>query len=144
MTQKLDPFAVAMPVGDVRETERLRVQVADLRAENAELRRRLPQSTGDMRRLRQAYRDAKAMVLHRFNGYSISRDTCLALGISERRWTNARALLQTARIHDGLDIIEADFDVAIGRLETTTKGMEAAGNAERLRMRLPRSRSWAR
>lgn len=140
----LKPITVAMPVGADREIERLRLKVADLQAENAGLRRRLPESTGDMKRLRQAYRDAKAMLLHRFDGYSISRDNCLALGISERRWSNARALLQTARIHDGLDITETDFDAAVGRLDTTFKSMEAAGNAERLRMRLPNSRAWAR
>jgi len=140
----LKPVTVAMPVGADREVERLRLKVADLQAENAGLRRRLPESTGDMKRLRQAYRDAKAMLLHRFDGYSISRDNCLAVGISERRWSNARALLQSARIHDGLDITETDFDAANSRLDLTFKSMEAAGNAERLRMRLPNSRSWAR
>lgn len=140
----IKPLTIARPDETDREIERLRLKVADLQAENAGLRRRLPASTGDMKRLRQAYRDAKAMLLHRFNGYSISRDNCLALGISERRWNNARALLQTARIHDGLDITETDFDAAVGRLDTTFHGMETAGNAERLRMRLPNSRAWAR
>lgn len=79
----LKPVTVAMPVGADREVERLRLKVADLQAENAGLRRRLPESTGDMKRLRQAYRDAKAMLLHRFDGYSIScRDNCLAVGIT--------------------------------------------------------------
>lgn len=140
----IKPIPVTMPEGSDREVERLRLKVADLQAENAGLRRRLPESTGDMKRLRQAHRDARAMLLHRFNGYSISRDTCLALGISERRWNNARALLQSARIHDGLDIIEQDFDAANSRLDLTFKSMESAGNAERLRMRLPNSRAWAR
>lgn len=144
MTTMLKPVAVAMPEGRDRELERLRLKVADLQTENAGLRRRLPESTGDMRRLRQAYRDAKAMLLYRFGGYSVSRDSCLALGISERRWSNARALLQSARIHDGLDITEQDFDAANSRLTLTFTSMEAAGNAERLRMRLPPSRAWAR
>lgn len=140
----IKPLAVARPDETDREVERLRLKVADLQSENAGLRRRLPESTGDMKRLRQAYRDAKAMLLHRFNGYSISRDNCLAMSISERRWSNARALLQTARIHDGLDITETDFDAANSRLDLSFKSMEAAGNAERLRMRLPKSRAWAR
>ena len=79
-----------------RQAERLIVENANLRAENRQLRRRLPESTGDMRRLRQAHRDARAMILHRFDGYSISRANCLTLGISRRRWSNARALLQVA------------------------------------------------
>jgi hypothetical protein len=125
-----------------RQIERLALEVANLQAENRTLRRRLPESTVDMRRLRQAHRDAKAMLLHRFNGYSISRANCLVLGISERRWVPARALLQTARIHNGLDITETDFDVALTALDQTFAGMERAGTAERLKMRLPPSRSW--
>lgn len=143
MTTMLKPVAVAMPDDKDRQIERLTLKVADLQSENRQLRRRLPE-VGDMKRLRQAYRDAKAMLLHRFDGYSISRANCLALGIPERRWNNARALLQTARIHDGLDITENDFDAAVGRLEQTFKSMEAAGNVERLRMRLPTSRAWSR
>jgi hypothetical protein len=139
----LKPVTVAMPEDKDRHIERLALKVADLQSENRNLRRRLP-DVGDMKRLRQAHRDAKAMLLHRFDGYSISRANCLALGIPERRWNNARALLQTARIHDGLDITESDFDAAVGRLEQTVKSMEAAGNAERLRMRLPNSRAWGR
>lgn len=143
MTTMLRPIAVTMPEDKDRQLERLALKVADLQSENRQLRRRLP-DVGDMKRLRQAHRDARAMLLHRFDGYSISRANCLALGIPERRWNNARALLQTARIHDGLDITETDFDAAVGRLEQTVKGMEAAGNVERLRMRLPNSRAWGR
>lgn len=145
MTKMNNPIVVTPASSAVeREIERLQLRVADLQAENVGLRRRLPESTGDMRRLRKAYRDAKAMILHRFAGYAISRDSCLALGISERRWTNARALLQVARLHDGFDITETDFDAAVRRLDATFQSMEAAGNAERLRLRLPASRTWAR
>lgn len=126
-----------------RQIERLTLKVADLQAENRALRRKLP-DVPDMRRLRSAYRDAKAMLTHRFAGYSISRQNCLTLGISERRWTNARALLRTARIHNGIDITETEFDAALSRLDAAFKSMEEAGNAERLRMRLPPSRSWRR
>lgn len=127
-----------------RQAERLAVEVENLRKENRQLRRRLPASTGDMRRLRQAHRDAKAMILHRFNGYSISRQNCLTLGISRRRWSNARALLQVARIHDGGDITETDFDAANAALDNTFGTMEKAGSAERLRLRLPPSLLWGR
>lgn len=139
----LSPVDVAPAVGTTREIERLRLKVGDLQSENAGLRRRLS-DVGEMRRLRQAYRDAKAMLMHRFNGYSISRDNCLALGISERHWTNARALLQTARVHNGIDVTESELDAAINRLDTAFKSMEEAGTAQRMKMRLPNSRMWIR
>ena len=125
-----------------RQLDRLTLKVADLQAENQQLRRRLPKSTKDMRRLRKAYRDARAMLLHRFNGYSISRENCLNVGISRRSWSNARALLMAARIHDGNDIIVEDFNAAIKMLDSTAEGMENAGSAERLKLRLPASLMW--
>lgn len=125
-----------------RQIERLTLKVADLQAENRQLRAKLPKSTGDMRRLRQAHRDAKAMLMHRFSGYSISRDNCLALGIPERRWSTARALLRLATVHDGNDITIEDFDGAIALLKGTVDSMEKAGNAERLKLRVPPSRLW--
>lgn len=131
----LKPIAVAMPAGAERELERLRMKVGDLQAENAGLRRRLPESTGDMKRLRQAHRDAGAMLMHRFNGYSISRENCLALGIPRRRWPWAIALLKTARIYDG-DITETEFDAAVRRLDAAYNDMENAGTIARLKLRL--------
>jgi hypothetical protein len=131
-------------VSPATEAERLALLVADLRAENTRLRKSLPQSTGDMRYLRQAHRDAAAMLLHRFNGYSISRDNCVALGISERRWQRARALLMTARVHDGHDVTAADFDGALRTLDKCAGEMEAAGTIERLKLRVPPSRQWRR
>lgn len=133
-----------LTVQTATEAERLALLVADLRAENARLRKRLPQSTGDMRFLRQAHRDAAAMLLHRFNGYSISRDNCVALGIPERRWSRARALLMTARLHDGNDVVAADFDQALRLLDGCAGEMEAAGTIERLKLRVPPSRLWRR
>jgi len=143
MMTMINPVTVNGHASDTdRQLDRLTLKVADLQSENRQLRRRLPESTGDMRRLRQAHRDARAMVLHRFNGYSISRANCLQLGIPERRWVNARALMMVARVHNGTDIIIEDFDQAIKALDNTTAGMENAGNAERLKLRLPSSRLW--
>ncbi len=125
-----------------RQLDQLTLKVADLQAENTQLRRKLPKSTVDMRRLRQAYRDAKAMLVHRFSGYSISRANCLALGIPERRWTTARALLRLATVHDGNDVVIEEFDQATTLLSGTFESMERAGNAERLKLRVPVSRLW--
>lgn len=95
-----------------------------------------------MRRLRQAHRDAQAMLVHRFSGYAISRANCLTLGIPERRWSTARALLRLATVHDGNDITIEDFDQAMALLAGTFESMEKAGNAERLKLRVPPSRLW--
>jgi len=122
-----------------QETERLTLRVADLQAENRGLRRRLPESTGDMRRLRQAHRDARAMLLHRFNGYSISRANCLTLGIPRRRWPWAMALLKLARVVVGGEVVVTDFDAAIGALDRSFREQENAGSIGRLKMRLPPS-----
>lgn len=142
-TTKIEPFDLSGHTDEYeRQAERLIVENANLRAENRTLRRRLPESTGDVRRLRQAHRDAKAMILHRFSGYSISRSSCLALGISRRRWSIARALLQVARVYAGNDIVIEYFDTAIKMLDDTFASMQEAGNAQRLKMRLPASLMW--
>lgn len=136
----LDPVGLdAHTTAGERQLERLTLKVADLQAENRALRRRLPESVGDMRRLRQAHRDAQAMLLHRFNGYAISRANCLTLGIPRRRWVWAVGLLKLARIHDGRDIIETDFEAATTALDNAFKALENAGTIARLRLRLPPS-----
>lgn len=138
----IKPITVHGHSDDTRQVERLTLKVADLQAENRQLRRKLPKSTGDMRRLRQAHRDAQAMLVHRFSGYAISRANCLTLGIPERRWSTARALLRLATVHDGNDITIEDFDQAMALLAGTFESMEKAGNAERLKLRVPPSRLW--
>ena len=135
----LDPVGLPLPENKDRQLERLTLKVADLQAENRQLRRRLPESTGDMRRLRNAHRDAQAMLLHRFNGYAISRDNCLSLGIPRRRWVWAVGLMKLARIHDGRDLIEPDFEAATTALNGAFRGLENAGTVARLRLRLPPS-----
>ena len=45
-------------------------------------------------------------------------------GLSERRWEEAQALLMAARIHDGDDITEPDFAVAVQRLAAATTALQ--------------------
>lgn len=135
----VSPIILERPDEQDRQVERLQSEVARLQAENRYLRRRLPESTGDMRRLRQAYRDAKAMVVWRFSGYSISRANCLIMGVSRRRWPWAVGLLRLARIYSNNDIDETDLDAALLALETAYKALENAGTIDRLKLRLPPS-----
>lgn len=136
----LDPIGLNGHESSIeRQVERLTLKVADLQAENRTLRKRLPESTGDMRRLRQAYRDAKAMLNNRFAGYSISRQNCLTMGIPRRRWPWAIALLKLARVHNGRDVIEQDLETAVTALDAAFRSLENAGTVARLKMRLPPS-----
>lgn len=119
--------------------EQLMIQIANLRAENSSLRRKLPGSTKDMRRLRQAHRDAKALLLRRFSGYSISRSECESAGISRRAWPWAIALLKNAGIYDRGDVRTEDFRIAINMLDAEFGSMEQSGTIVRLRAALPPS-----
>lgn len=119
--------------------DQLMVEVGNLRAENRYLRRRLPGSTGDMRHLRRAYQDAKAMLVRRFSGYSISRQECELAGIPRRRWPWAVALLKTAGVYACGDVAIHDFTDALAMLEAEYGGMERAGTIKRLRAAMPPS-----
>lgn len=132
----INPVTVSKPDETNRQIDRLTLMVADLQSENRTLRKRLPTSTGDMKRLRQAHRDARAMLMHRFNGYSISRQNCLNVGIPRRRWPWAIALLKLSRIHDGTDVTATEFNDAIAALNQTFASLENAGTIERLKWRL--------
>ena len=116
--------------------EQLQIEIANLRAENRQLRRRLP-DVRDMKRLRQAHRDAKAMLLRRFSGYSISRAECLQAGIPRRRWPWAIALLKCAGVYKSGDVAIDDFNDALAMLGREFEGMERAGTVMRLRAVLP-------
>lgn len=118
--------------------EQLQIEIANLRAENRALRKRLP-VVRDMKRLRQAHRDAKAMLLRRFSGYSISRDECREVGIPCRRWPWAVALLRCAGVYRSGDVAVDEFGIAIGMLEREFEGIERSGTVLRLRAVLPPS-----
>ena len=113
---------------------RLATENSHLRAENRRLRK-MKVNTGPGRILNRAFDDATAMLAWRFAGYSISRDACEKLGIGDRRWEWARALLIVARIHDGADITEPDFDAALRRLAAAHDRITAQGNIDALILR---------
>lgn len=118
--------------------EQMALEIANLRAENRQLRKRLP-DLRDMKRLRQAHRDAKALLLRRFSGYSISRAECLGAGIPARRWPWAVALLRCAGVYKSGDVAVDDFHSALGMLEREFEGMERSGAILRLRAVVPPS-----
>lgn len=111
--------------------QRLVMENAQLRKENRYLRK-LKVNAGKGRILNRAMADATAMLAWRFAGYSISRTKARDLGITERRWEWARALMQAARIHDGHDVTEPDFDAAMHRLAAAHDRIEAQGDIETL------------
>ena len=78
--------------------------------------------------LDRALDDATALLTWRFGGFAISRKYARRLGLSERRWEWARALLMAARIHDGDDITEPDFAVAVQRLAAAHDRIAAQGD----------------
>ncbi len=114
--------------------QRLATENSQLQADNRRLRK-LKSNVGRGRILERALADATAMIAWRFAGYSISRDSCADLGISERRWEWARALLMTARVHDGADITEPDFDAVLRRVAAAHDRIVAQGDIGALVLR---------
>ena len=114
--------------------QRLMMENSHLRAENRRLRK-LKRNAGRGRILERAMADATALLAWRFAGYSISRAKARDLGITERRWEWARALLQVARVHDGADITDPDFDAALRKLAAAHDRIEATGDIGALILR---------
>jgi hypothetical protein len=120
---------------------RVEILIARLAQENAQLRadnrrlRKLKVNVGQGRILNRALDDATAMLAWRFAGFGISRDKCGEMGLGERRWEWARALLMAARIHDGTDITESEFDVAVRKLAAVHDRIEAQGDIGALILR---------
>ena len=117
-----------------RLLQKLAVNNAQLRADNRRLRQMVV-NRGRGRILSRALDDATAMLAWRFAGFAITRDACRELGLPERRWEWARALLMAARIHDGWDITEPQFDLAAKKLAATHDRIEASGDIGALIMR---------
>jgi hypothetical protein len=116
------------------ENERLRLENAKLRNENRQLRRRL--ADAELRLVRRAHADGLLMGGLYFAGLSISRRACQAVGIGDKRWTRAVALLRVGRVHDGNHITveePADFERA---LRVARQRVEAQG-LDTLRYLLP-------
>lgn len=116
------------------ENERLRLENARLRHENRQLRRRLHDA--ELRLLRRSQQDALLLGGLFFADLPTSRRACADVGLSERRWMRAMALLKVARVADDghirvetPDDYERGVKVAVERIKRD--GMES------LRHRMP-------
>lgn len=74
------------------EIDRLRLEVANLRTENRELRRMLQDH--ELRMLRRAERDALLLGALHFSGGYTSKRHAASCGMGENRWSLARVLLR--------------------------------------------------
>lgn len=113
------------------------LRTVTLIAENKHLRR-VARDSRNGRILRQTLADAKTLLTWRFAGMAITRRNAHSMGMSERRWMAARGLLMLARIHDGNDVVEREFEVCIRAVETAGRHIERDG-LERLKLRMARN-----
>lgn len=80
----------------------LKAEIARLERENRTLRRALRNSSAHARRIQQSYEDALQLAVHHIGGQSTSRERGInALGLTQRRWERAIALLRMAKLHTG-------------------------------------------
>lgn len=113
----------------------LKAKIATLKGEVRKLRRIAKHSREDVL-LNRVKADALQLLVWRFSGLAVTRRACEEMGMTQRRWQWARALLEMARIHDGNDVTASDFDGAVAAVES---GVNYCANAglESLRIRLP-------
>ena len=84
-------MAIALDAA-LAEIDRLRLEVANLRTENRELRRMLQDH--ELRMLRRAERDALLLGALHFSGGFTSKRQAQSIGVGENRWSLARVLLK--------------------------------------------------
>ena len=123
----------------------LKNQLAQLRSENRYLRSKTA-GKYDLRHLgrtgrilRRALDDATAILALQASGYKPTRTLCLGIGISERRFFWGIGLLRYARIMEGNEFEDMDFNMAESRLHDQYKRLKTLPDAlEILRMRMPK------
>lgn len=76
----------------------LELENAKLRAEAAQLRKKLGENSRHAKRINRAYEDALLFAMWRVSGIMPSRDYAKEQGISQNRYMNAMALLKMARV----------------------------------------------
>lgn len=97
----------------LQENEQLRLENAKLRAENRQIRRRL--ADAELRLVRRAQADALLIGGLHFAELPTSRRACYDVGLSERRWMRAMALLRVGRVaQDGRIGVDAPEDFERG------------------------------
>ena len=112
----------------IRELEH---EVRKLQAENTRLRKQAQETNRHARRVMQAFEDAMKLGALHVSFQSTSREACSELGITQRRWENARALLKLAgvmtprlwKVHD-IREIEARLEMARSRALDSQKLFE--------------------
>ena len=103
----------------IRELEH---ELSKLQAENTRLRKQAQETNRHARRVMQAFEDAMKLGALHVSFQSTSREAAGELGITQRRWENARALLKLAgvmtprlwKVHT-MHEIEARLEMARGR-----------------------------
>lgn len=107
-------------MNDIQQNRYLTQEVRELRAENAQLRKRLGETNRHARRVARAYQDALLLATWRAAHIPPSRSYAAHHKISQRRWQNAIGLLRLARVIEGrsrwvttdLALVEARLAVA--------------------------------
>lgn len=124
-------------MNDKQRVRYLELENTKLRAEAAQLRKRLGENTRHVKRINRAYDDALLMAMWKAAGIAVSRDYTKQQGISQNRYQNAYALLKLARVivrHRHWDVKE--LTVIERRLEAARK--KAIEEPELFFMRLNR------
>lgn len=123
----------------------LQNQLAQLRSENRYLRSKTA-GQYDLRHLgrtgrilRRALDDATAILALQASGYKPTRSLCLGVGISERRFFWAVGLLRSARVMNGSEFADLDFNRAESKLHAQYDALKVRPDAlELLRLRMPK------
>lgn len=124
-------------MNDLQLTRYREQEIRELRAENAQLRKKLGETGRHARRVEKAYQDALLLAKWRAVHISPSRDFAAYHKISQRRWQNATALLRLARVLDGSRVWKiTDLAVIEQRLDAAKK--RAIEQPEAYKMRLNR------
>jgi len=125
-------------MNEIQANTYLQLEIAELKAENTRLRKKLKENSRHARRVEKAYQDA--LLLASFAQVRIypSRSYCLYKEqMPQRRWQNAIALLRLARVINGSRKWSVTDLATIGlRLETARQ--RAIEQPEAYRARLPR------
>jgi len=121
---------------DKQRIRQLEVEIYKLKTENRRLRKAVRENSRFATLLEKAHEDALLM-LTAYIGYAdITRNGVEVLGITKRRWENARALCLLARIHNGRKFLTTDLIEAERRLDCARN--KALEEPENFHTRLPR------
>jgi len=126
-------------MNDQQQIRYLELENTKLRAEAAQLRKKIGENSRHARRVNRAYQDALLMAMWKAAGIHGSRDYAKLQGMSQNRWQNAIALLRMARV-----VTRHRFwavkDLAIVEQRLTTAKEKALNDADLFFLRHSRHR----